>query len=171
MDADRTLTPDELAVVHAAAEAAHVRYEGKQVAHRSCGIALAETFGVPTRPYQALRKGGLTGRGECGTAVAGRLLLGELLGDPDPAGGVTDALRAAVGFYERRWDARTGVEGSRRCDALTASFADFRGPRRAARCTSLAKETAALVAETLLRAGHPVTVVPVTETGDGASDG
>ena len=78
---------------------ARVLYEGKLTPHRSCGIALAEAFGRATAPYQSLRKGGITGQGTCGAVVAGQLLLGEILGDPDPTGAVTPALRDAMTWY------------------------------------------------------------------------
>lgn len=158
-DWDRVLTEEEAAVVAAARSGAFLRYEGRVVPHRSCGIALAETFGRATPAYQSLRKGGLTGQGECGTAVAGRLILGELLGDPDPAGPATELLKTAVQEYEARWDGRAGVSGSRVCNTLTAPRGDFRGAERAGFCTGLAAETAALVAEVLLRNGEPVEVV------------
>ena len=64
MSEPRPLSAAEQAIVAAARHKAFVLYEGKQVAHRSCGIALAETFDLPTRPYQALRRGGITGEGE-----------------------------------------------------------------------------------------------------------
>src|SRR5947207_15907828 len=88
-------------LIRRAREKAFVLYEGMSVKHRSCGIALAETFGLPARPYQALRRGGITGEGECGAIKAGELILGELLGDPDPVGGVTPELRAAAAWYQR----------------------------------------------------------------------
>src|SRR5258708_17312640 len=93
---DRALTPDEAAYVAAARDKAFVLYEGVRVPHRSCGIAIAETFDLPTRPYQALRRGGITGKGSCGAIRAGEHVLGELLGDPDPAGAATPALRTAI---------------------------------------------------------------------------
>lgn len=158
----RTLTAEEAATVAAAREGAWLRYEGRVVPHRSCGIALAETFGRATPAYQSLRRGGLTGRGECGTAVAGRLILGELLGDPDPGGPATSLLKTAVEEYEARWDERVGVSGSRVCDDLTAPRGDFRGAARAGFCTGLAAETAALVAEVLLRNGCAVEVVDLS---------
>ncbi len=158
---ERPLEPEERGLIETAREACRLRYEGVVVPHRSCGIALAETFGLPTPPYQSLRKGGLLGRGECGTAVAGRLVLGELLGDPDPGGGATPALREAISAYETHWDVRTGVVGSRVCNELTRPFVEFRGPARASFCTDLAAETAALVAEVLIRHGHHCPVVPV----------
>ena len=77
---ERELSDSEQALVAEAARKAHVLYEGRQVSHRSCGIALAETFGLPSAPYQALRKGGITGAGECGAIKAGELVLGEILG-------------------------------------------------------------------------------------------
>src|SRR5262245_40216321 len=98
--AERELVPCEQELIDRARETAHVLYEGKRVAHRSCGIALAETFGLPSRPYQSLRRGGITGEGECGAIKAGELVIGELLGDPDPRGPVTPPLRAAMIWYQ-----------------------------------------------------------------------
>src|SRR3954466_3206500 len=96
---DRALTPDEAAYVAAARDKAFVLYEGVHTPHRSCGIALAETFGLPTPAYQALRRGGITGKGDCGAIRAGEQVLGELLGDPSPTGAVTAILRDAVTWY------------------------------------------------------------------------
>src|ERR1700754_3390672 len=90
---DRPLSADEAAYVRAAHDKAFVLYEGVRVPHRSCGIAIAETFGFRSRPYQALRRGGIAGKGPCGAIRAGEHVLGELLGDPDPAGAVTTELR------------------------------------------------------------------------------
>src|SRR6185436_8182347 len=95
-------------LIERAREKAFVLYEGKRVAHRSCGIALAETWGLGTRPYQSLRRGGITGEGECGAIKAGELVLGELLGDPDPAGAVTPTLRSAIQWYQRAIRVRMG---------------------------------------------------------------
>ena len=81
---------------------AFVLYAGEETPHRSCGIALAEAFDRPTAAYQSLRRGGITGEGTCGAVVAGQLLLGEFLGDPDPTGKVTPALRGAMEVYLRR---------------------------------------------------------------------
>jgi hypothetical protein len=162
---DRSLRPEEQATVEAARRGAALRYEGRVVPHRSCGIAIAETFGRATAPYQSLRRGGLTGRGECGTRLGGRLVLGELLGDPDPGGPTRPLLREAVDFYEARWAARCGVEpapGASVCNALVEGFVDFKGPARARFCEGLAAETAALLAETLLRAGVVVEPVAVS---------
>jgi len=142
---------------------AFVLYEGIKTPHRSCGIALAETFGLPTAPYQAFRKGGITGEGPCGAIQAGLVILGELLGDPDPTGGVTPELRAAAEEYERRW--REVLFGGQRepdvvCNRLTAPHGDFAGDARRGFCTSLVAEVAALVAEVALVYGADVTVVP-----------
>jgi hypothetical protein len=151
----RPLTTEELAYVARAREHAFVLYDGVRVAHRSCGIALATTFGVPTRPYQALRRGGLTGAGYCGSIKAGELILGELLGDPDPAGAPTDALRRAARWYQdevpRRLD--RGASADYVCLHLTAPHGDFAGPARKTFCTSLTAEVAALTAEALIRFG------------------
>src|SRR5215831_5420540 len=103
---ERELTPDEAAYIRAARDKAFVLYEGVRTPHRSCGIALAETFGLPTPAYQALRKGGITGKGACGAIRAGEQVLGELLGDPSPTGTVTPELRAAVTWYQEAWRVR-----------------------------------------------------------------
>lgn len=139
--------------VEAARHAAFVLYEGVLTPHRSCGIALAETFGVPTRAYQALRRGGITGAGPCGALRAGEQVLGELLGDPDPTGAVTPALREAVIWYQRTYPARIdrGDAPDVVCDNLVRRHGEFTGPARKAYCTSLAAEVAALTAEALLR--------------------
>src|SRR5579862_5399487 len=107
--ASRPLAADEQAYVDAARDKAFVLYEGVRTPHRSCGIALAETFGLPTPAYQALRRGGITGEGPCGAIRAGEQVLGELLGDPSPTGAVTDELRAAVSWYQDAWPARLHV--------------------------------------------------------------
>ncbi len=135
------------------------------VPHRSCGIALAETFGRPTAAYQALRRGGILGQGECGAIVAGRLLLGEILGDPDPAGPVTPALRDAMERYEVRARARIN-RGSAPgdgivCNTLTGVFPVFRSAERHAFCTALATEVATALAEVLDDVGVHVPIAPV----------
>lgn len=155
---DRTLRPEEQARITRARARCQRLYDGVAVPHRSCGIALAETFGLPTASYQALRRGGITGQGECGAVVAGRLVLGELLGDPDPAGAVTPALLAAMATYERIWrrevDRRQAPGTDVICNTLTGQFPIFRSPERRAFCTALATEIAQAVAETLVRHGH-----------------
>jgi hypothetical protein len=169
--ADRELDAREEELVARARETAHVLYEGRRVAHRSCGIALAETFGLPTRPYQALRRGGVTGEGECGAIKAGELVLGELLGDPDPRGPVTPPLRAALIWYQgriRRRLAEAGVVDPGPapdivCNTLTRRHGDFASPARLAMCTSIAAEVAAAVAESALRHGLVPSISPIPE--------
>ena len=148
----RALTPDEAAYVAAARDKAFVLYEGVRVPHRSCGIAIAETFGVPTPAYQALRRGGITGKGTCGAIRAGEQVLGELLGDPDPIGVVTLELRAAISWYQDAWLAtiRHG-EPDIICDHLVRPHGDFAGAARKAFCTNIAADVAALTAEALCR--------------------
>jgi hypothetical protein len=164
---ERPLTAEESAVIEAARHKAFVLYEGKQVGHRSCGIALAETFGLPSRPYQALRRGGITGEGQCGAIKAGELVLGELLGDPEPSGKVTAQLRDAVKWYQQayreRIDAVRAEPQNIVCNHLVRRFDDFMGPERAAFCTSIAAEVAALAAEALLRFGLQPTIGPLPE--------
>ena len=157
----RPLTPEELAYVDAARTTAHVLYEGVRTPHRSCGIAIAETFGRATAPYQVLRRGGITGRGPCGALRAGEHVLGELLGDPDPTGAVTDTLRAAVTWYQAAADRiDRGGAPDIVCDTLVRPLGDFAGPRRKAFCTSLAAQVAALTAEALCRFGGPLATLP-----------
>src|SRR5580704_8030453 len=151
---ERALTADEAAYVAAARAKAFVLYEGVRVPHRSCGIALAETFGLPTPAYQALRRGGITGKGACGAIRAGEQVLGELLGDPDPRGSVTPALRAAVGWYQAAWQARRfpgDAQPDITCDHLVRPHGEFAGAARLAFCTNLAADVAAMTAEALCR--------------------
>ena len=153
------------AAVRAARDKCHVLYAGVRTPHRSCGIALAETFGLPTPAYQALRRGGLTGAGECGAIVAGRLVLGQLLGDPDPTGPPTPALVAAIELYEQLWralvDRRAAPGDDVICNTLTGQFPIFRSPERHGFCTDLATDVATCVAETLHRHGHAFTIDPI----------
>ncbi|HEY4241981.1 MAG TPA: hypothetical protein VGM88_19310 [Kofleriaceae bacterium] len=151
---DRALTPDEAAYVARARDTAFVLYEGVRTPHRSCGIALAETFGVPTPAYQALRRGGITGKGDCGAIRAGEQVLGEVLGDPDPTGAVTPALRDAVVWYQQQWHARRFPDEPApdiTCDHLVRPHGDFMGPARKAFCTNLAADVAAMTAEAIVR--------------------
>ncbi|MEP6861437.1 MAG: hypothetical protein ABJE66_12490 [Deltaproteobacteria bacterium] len=151
-ESTRELSPDEQAYVAAAHAKAFTLYEGVQVPHRSCGIAIAETFGVPSRPYQALRRGGITGKGACGAIRAGEQVLGELLGDPDPVGAVTPELRAAVTWFQDAWLTRLrGNNPDTICDHLVRPHGDFAGPARKAFCTNIAADVAALTAEALCR--------------------
>nr|HEX4315055.1 hypothetical protein [Kofleriaceae bacterium] len=166
---ERALTADEAAYIAAARDKAFVLYEGARVAHRSCGIALAETFNLPTPAYQALRRGGITGKGACGAIRAGEQVLGELLGDPDPRGMVTPALRDAVVWYQAAWKRLRFADDPQpaapdiTCDRLVRPHGEFTGPARKAFCTSLAADVAALAAEALCRfapAARPA-IVPV----------
>jgi len=145
-----------------------VLYEGTRTPHRSCGIALAETFGRPTAPYQSLRRGGITGRGTCGAIMAGQLLLGEFLGDPSPTGPVTPALVAASQAYQARVEAELdrGPAPDLICNSMTAPHGDFRGPDRHAFCTQVVAQVAQLVDETLR--AHGVEIVATSfELEDG----
>ncbi|HEY6039972.1 MAG TPA: hypothetical protein VIV58_37075 [Kofleriaceae bacterium] len=151
-ESTRELSPDEQAYVSAARSKAFTLYEGVQVPHRSCGIAIAETFGVPSRSYQALRRGGITGKGACGAIRAGEQVLGELLGDPDPVGAVTPELRAAVTWFQDAWLTRLRANNPDIiCDHLVRPHGDFAGPARKAFCTNIAADVAALTAEALCR--------------------
>jgi len=161
VNADRPLTGAERDAVAALREKARVLYEGKQVAHRSCGIALAETFALPTRPYQALRGGGITGEGPCGAVQAGRLILGETFGDPDPAGAVTPTLRAAIGHYEAEIARRLGEAQRGSCKSLTGRFPVFQSEPRAAFCTDIAAAVAEVLAETIARFGGALPAAPL----------
>jgi hypothetical protein len=147
--------------IEAARKTAFRLYEGVETPHRSCGIALAETFGLPTEPYQAFRRGGITGEGPCGAIQAGMTILGQLLGDPDPLGGVTDALRAAAADYQSRWKAELfGGAGSPDivCNHLTEPKGDFMGAERTSFCTGLVSTVAAVVAEVALLHGADLSV-------------
>ncbi len=149
---ERELTADEVGYVAAARDKAFTLYEGVSTPHRSCGIALAETFGVATPAYQALRRGGITGKGSCGAIRAGEQVLGELLGDPSPVGPVTPELREAVSWYQAAWEQRL-MPGKPDiiCDNLVRPHGEFTGPARKAYCTNLAADVAALTAEALCR--------------------
>jgi hypothetical protein len=168
----RPLTEGERDYVAHARDTAFVLYEGIRTPHRSCGIAVAETFGLPTRAYQALRRGGITGTGTCGAMRAGEQALGEILGDPDPTGQVTPALRAAVTWYQAHAaQLDRGDSPDTICNNLVRPLGDFAGARRKAFCTNLAAEVAALTAEALVRfGGEPLPAItsvpppePVTE--------
>jgi hypothetical protein len=151
-ESTRDLTPEEQAYIAAARDKAYVLYEGVKTPHRSCGIAIAETFELPTRPYQALRRGGITGKGACGAIRAGEQVLGELLGDPAPTGAVTPALRDAVAWYQDAWLTRLrGGNADIVCDHLVRPHGDFMGPARKHFCTNIAADVAALTAEALCR--------------------
>lgn len=164
-DWQRPLTEEERQLVLAIGQLVYLRYEGKIVPHRSCGVAMAETFGLPHAPYQALRRGGVMGIGECGVILAGRLMLGEIFGDPDPSGPVTETLRTAMREYEERWPSaisRGRAPGdSIVCNVLTSQFSSFASPERASFCAELARVVGALVAEVIVRNGGRPKAVPI----------
>ena len=151
----RPLTGEELALVEDARQKASVLYWGEVVAHRSCGIAVAETFDRQTAPYQSLRRGGITGEGQCGSIRAGEAVLGELLGDPSPSGAVTDELRRAINWFQRQIPFRIdpGESPDNVCNNLTRQHGEFSGEARRRFCTDLTAEVAALTTEALLRFG------------------
>ena len=165
------LSERDRAIVMAARDKAFLLYEGRRVPHRSCGIALAETFGLPTRPYQVLRRGGITGEGACGAIRAGEHILGELLGDPDPTGVVTDRLREAISWYQDACRARIdrGSSPDIVCNNLTRPHGDFRGAARMAFCTNLAAQVAEITAEALLRFGPPDLSIEITPIAGGVA--
>jgi len=162
---NRQLNADEERVIAAAREKCFLLYEGKVTPHRSCGIALAETFNVATPAYQSLRKGGITGCGECGSIMAGRLILGELLGDPNPTGTVTSALRHAMQSYEKIWphliERGKASDSNIICNNLTGQFSNFKGPQRAGFCGRLAAQAAAACAEALIRHGFVLKITAI----------
>jgi hypothetical protein len=96
--------------------------------------------------------------------VAGQLLLGELLGDPDPRGAVTPQLKAAMGRYLDEVNARVdrGTSETLVCNDLTAQYGDFHGPARHAACTRLVAEVAQIVDEVLREQGVEHEVTPLT---------
>ena len=160
----RDLTAAEERIVAEATQKAEVLYAGVRTPHRSCGICLAETFDLPTASYQALRRGGISGCGSCGAIVAGQLVLGELLGDPDPRGAVTETLRAAMADYERLWRGRLSKTPDQIvCNTLVGGFDDFHGAERQSFCTSLAATVAELVARVALAHGYPLRITPIAD--------
>jgi hypothetical protein len=163
----RGLSDRERSIIAKARQKAFVLYEGVTVPHRSCGIALAETFGVATPAYQSLRRGGITGMGSCGSIKAGELILGEVLGDPSPTGAVTDALRQAVRWYQEQVPLRIdrGHSPDYVCNNLTGPHGDFMGAARRSFCTNLTALVAELTAEALLRFGDGrlVDITPIEE--------
>ena len=163
--ASSSLTPEQERLIAWAMERAHTLYDGVLTPHRSCGIALAETFSLPTTPYQSLRRGGITGCGECGAIKAGELILGELLGDPDPRGAVTPELRQAAYRYRELWQQHLdrGQADSIICNDLTGQFDAFVSTQRHDFCTGLATTVARCVAQTLLELGFVFKAPPLDE--------
>jgi hypothetical protein len=150
-------------LIAAITEKARVLYEGKQVAHRSCGMAIAEAFGRETRPYHALRRGGLTGTGHCGAILAGQLVLGELLGDPGPAAPASPRLKAAITRFQAEVARRipAGPGGTIVCNDLVAPFSDFMSEARASACTTLTATVAEIVAGVVLDLGEGLEATPL----------
>ena len=128
---------------------------------------MAETFDRPSQAYQVLRRGGLTGFGPCGVLQGARMILGELLGDPDPTGPVTAQLRSAIAELEARIPGRMNRQAApgkgTTCNELTEQFAVFKSPERALFCTGLSADIAALAAEVLIRNDLPIAVNPVSK--------
>lgn len=142
-------------LIQRAEQGAFDLYAGELTPHRSCGISLAELYGTRTQPYQSLRRGGLTGLGQCGAIKAGELLLGEIFGDPSPTGAVTHVLRSAMLRYNELWNERVdkGQANSIICNDLTGQFGDFHAPERHQFCTRLAASVSGCIAQTLFEHG------------------
>jgi len=149
--------------IEEARRTAFVLYEGRETPHRSCGIALAETFGLPTASYQSFRRGGITGEGPCGAIAAGSVVLGEILGDPDPTGPVTPELKKAIEAYQRHWKEQLFRGESSPdivCNNLTEPHGDFKGEARRGYCTHLVATVAALVAQIAIDHGASIAITP-----------
>ncbi len=153
-------------LIEAAGDKARLLYAGVVTPHRSCGICLAETFNLPTRPFQALRRGGLTGEGQCGAIIAGQLILGIMLGDPNPTGSVTPRLRQGMLYYQRSWRTRLGMQATDSivCNDLTRPLGDFFGMERTSACTRIAGAVAESVQEALEATGSGVHITPIELT-------
>ena len=150
-------------IVWSIREKARILYEGREVAHRSCGIALAEAFNLPTRPYQALRRGGISGEGFCGAVIAGQLILGEYLGYPDPTAPVSLQLREAMTLFNREMGRRLDRGGSPTllCNDLVKRFAIFHTDERTDFCTGIVALVAEVVAQVLLHYEIQIEATPM----------
>jgi hypothetical protein len=157
------MTREEL--VAAIREKARILYEGKQVPHRSCGMAIAETFDREPRPYHALRRGGITGVGHCGAIVAGQLVLGEIFGYPESTAPTSMVLKEAITRFQAEVARRVprGPGGTIVCNDLTSPFAQFDSPERALFCTALAAQVAEIVAEIVIDLGGQLEVTPIRQ--------
>jgi hypothetical protein len=144
-------------------EKARILYEGKLVPHRSCGMAIAETFDREPLPYHALRRGGLTGAGTCGAVLAGQLVLGELLAEPGSTAPASPRLLEAMKRYQAEVALRVapGPGGTLICNDLTSPFPDFMGEPRKALCTGLSATVAEIVARIVVELGGPLQVTPI----------
>jgi hypothetical protein len=166
---ERALTDRDKEVIGAARAKAEALYRGEVVPHHSCGAALAVTFNLSARPYQALRRGGITGERFCGSIRAGELVLGEILGDESPTGAVTDELRAAMAWYQAQIPSRfPRPDADYGCSSMTRPLGEFMGDARKDFCTSLTAEVAALTAEALLRFGpdRAINITAIDESGE-----
>ncbi len=165
------MAQNEKELIAAARRKALALYEGKLVPHHSCGICMAETFNLPSGPYQALRRGGITGEGECGAIKGGELVIGQYFGDPNPTGPVSPKLRSAMAHFRTQWEKRAplGPGGRRRsdgtvdiiCNHLTGPQGDFAGENRHKFCMELVGTMAEILAETLLKFGATFEIKPV----------
>ena len=151
-----------------------VLYDGSRTAHRSCGVALAEAFDRSPLAYQSLRRGGLTGQGPCGAILAGRMLLGEFLGDHRPGAGVSEQLAAGIRHYDQRvaGELDVGPAADLRCQSMTKPHGDFHGAARHQFCTQVVGQVAQLVDEILREHGHvhPVTALVLDDGQPWATD-
>ena len=138
----------------------HKLYSGEELAHRSCGVAMAETFGRDPRSYQALRRGGLTGTGTCGALQGGLLVLGEVFGSSSITAPATPDLVRAAARYQDLTNAWFGHGRSTVCNDLTSEFADFRSPERHQWCTEIASSMARIVATVICELGGSVEQLP-----------
>jgi hypothetical protein len=103
--------------------------------------------------------------------VAGRLVLGYFLGDPDPTGPLRPQLLEAMEDYEKLWKSQTepGQTDDIRCNALVGHLAqDFWGEERMGYCTLLASQIAACVAQTLLKHDTEFEITPVSVDSAGS---
>lgn len=85
--------------------------------------------------------------------MAGVLVLGELLGDPDPTGMPTAELRRAIPMYREKIKEKLDLQVDSSCNARVAAQGDFGGTVRKRYCTELASLVAETVAEVLWELG------------------
>jgi hypothetical protein len=152
-------------IVAALREKARALYAGANVPPRSSGVALAEAFDRDHRPYQGLRRGGVTGHGECGAVVAGRLVLGEMFGYPDPTAPVSLTMREAMNLYRAEIVKRLGIaeDGSLVCNDLVRRFPVHHSEERIAFCTDIVGTVAEIVAGIALALGAPLQPTPIRD--------
>jgi len=157
------MTKEQL--VEAIREKARLLYEGKQVPHRSCGMAIAEAFDREPRAYQALRRGGVTGVGQCGSIIAGGLVLGELFGYPVSTAPTSITLREAMKRFHLEVARRVprGPQGTAICNDLVSPFPEFQSDGRALFCTAITATVAEIVATIALDLGAELEATPIRE--------